>query len=88
LIAVFVLLVVGCGGRAERGVASPTSSKPGPIDTAVADPPMPEHVTFAPGETISAPGKAGVFFVDPKTGAGDGWVYPMRARRAATPIWR
>ncbi len=37
---------------------------------------MPEHVTFAPRETISADGKAGIFILNPKTGAAEGWVGP------------
>lgn len=37
---------------------------------------MPQHVSFAPGETIAADGKGGVFFFDPYTGAAEGWVVP------------
>lgn len=37
---------------------------------------MPQHLTFAPGETISADGKAGIFFLDPETRAAEAWVVP------------
>lgn len=45
---------------------------------------MPQHVTFAPGETISADGQAGIFFLDPKTGAAEGWVVPAFGDPALT----
>lgn len=37
---------------------------------------MPEHVTFTPGQTITADGRTGIFFVDPNTGGGEAWLVP------------
>jgi len=55
--------------------SSPAPSTAQPT-TAAGEPPVPQHLTFAPGETIIADGKAGVFFLDPSTGAADAWVVP------------
>jgi len=77
------LFAAACGGGASK---SPTPAPTGPAATATApapaptlapdDAPLPEHVTFSPGETISADGEAGVFFLDPKTGAAEAWLVP------------
>lgn len=45
--------------------------------------PIPRPVTFAPGETVSAEGP-GIFFLDPETGATEGWVIPGENRFALT----
>ena len=45
------------------------------------------HVKFAPGETISAQGEAGIFFVDTATGATEGWVGPGGAPAGATAAY-
>ena len=71
------LLVAGCGG--SSGAERTSSAAVTAAATATAAPgvaPTPEHLTFAAGQTISADGKAGIFFLDPYTGAADAWVVP------------
>ncbi len=47
---------------------------------------MPRHEIFAPGETISADGQAGIFFLDPVTGAAEAWLVPAAAFQDAGPM--
>lgn len=79
--------LVACGGasslRPTPGAArspSAVAGTPTALPTALpGEAPMPQQVSFAPGETIAADGKAGVFFLDPYTGAAEGWVVPAAA---------
>ena len=45
--------------------------------------PIPRLVTFAPGETVSSEGP-GIFFLDPETGAVEGWIIEGENRDAFT----
>ena len=80
LLAVPPLALFACGGAsssptATSSIAGTPSSTAQPT-TATGEAPEPQHLTFAPGQTIRADGKAGVFFLDPKIGAADAWVVP------------
>jgi len=94
VLAASAVLIAGCGG-ASKPAASPTGTATTataavtavPTASAAADEaPMPQHVTFAPGETISADGQAGIFFLDPKTGEAEGWVVPAATFPDSGPL--
>lgn len=82
LLVAMSMLAGACGGSSSAlPTATPTLSasetvSPSPPEAteppeqATAVPaPTPRHVTFAPGETISAHGEAGIFFVDYEDGS-------------------
>jgi hypothetical protein len=85
-LSLILVLAAACGGSSSPatsatspGGATAEAPTPSPEPEATAgagDDPLPQHLTFAPGETISADGKAGIFYLDPKTGAAEAWVVP------------
>jgi hypothetical protein len=89
-----VLLFAGAAvvaGCADSHTTKPTASAPTAGVTAAptavyADAPMPRHVVFAAGETIAADGEAGIFFLDPRTGAAEGWVVPAATFPGQDPL--
>ena len=89
LLLVGLALIAGCR---DSETAKPTPGAPTAGATAVAtaagdaDAPMPQHVVFAAGETITADGEAGIFFLDPKTGAAEGWVVPAASLSGQGPL--
>jgi hypothetical protein len=73
-------LIAGCGDSATIS-HTPTapSAATNPAATATSggeDAPTPQHLKFAPGETIAADRRAGIFFLDPKSDAAEAWVVP------------
>lgn len=75
-----LVLASACGdgvGNETPAAMVTATAQPTPTATAAPDStPLPRHVTFAPGETIDTGGEAGVVFVDPESGAADGWLLP------------
>ena len=75
--AIAVALFAACGGSGEpsrEGTATPVPSA-SPTAGPGIDLPLPQRVSFAPGEVVSADGP-GIFFTDPYTGATEGWHLP------------
>ena len=62
------------GGSSPEKTATPAPSA-SPTADPNAEPPLPQPITFAPGEVVSADGP-GIFFTDPYTGATEGWYLP------------
>lgn len=81
VVAVLALAAACGGGSVSPGALSPAASPSPQPATAQAPTPAPDtaaprRVTFAPGQTVVALAEAGIFFLDPKTGATEGWVVP------------
>lgn len=88
LVVVAVLALTAACGGGSVSPAAPSARAPSPVaspslqpetaqaPTPAADTPAPRRVTFARGQTVVAPAEAGIFFLDPKTGATEGWVVP------------
>ncbi|HZP58233.1 MAG TPA: hypothetical protein VFC53_11890 [Dehalococcoidia bacterium] len=75
--ALVALLAVACGGDANKDASATKAGSPTARSTAApGETPAPEHLRFARGDTIAADRKAGIFFLDPETGAADAWVVP------------
>jgi hypothetical protein len=84
VMAAGVALIAGCGGSATKAT---TPTAPATTPTAsVVEAPMPRHVIFAPGETIRADGQAGIFFLDPVTGAAEAWLVSAATFQDAGPL--
>ncbi len=84
------VIAAACGRESSKQTTSPTASSVAATATVASgerDAPMPRHVTFAPGETIAADGQAGIFFLDAKTGAAEGWVVPASRFPGAEPAY-